>query len=293
MAASVLLAARESFHKKICTEILGYRAGTDILSVADSSQKTSIDLARRMGEKMVVPPSAPNKAGQTAGELFTQYVMEFLAESFGVLQHLRPGQWTYEVIPQRQKLALASYDQYEHLAQLKRVLEQDPGLASTLGGDYFITPDVTVARHPVDDTAINVNPAAPIISAADGIARFTPLRAANFNEPKAILHASISCKWTMRSDRAQNARTEALNLVRNRKGNAPHIAFVTMEPLPSRLASIAMGTGDIDCAYHAALHELMAAVQESGNQDQGEILDTLVQGRRLRDISDLPFDLAV
>lgn len=31
-------------------------------------------------------------------------------------------------------------------------------------------------------------------------------------------HASISAKFTMRSDRAQNSRTEALNLIRNRKG---------------------------------------------------------------------------
>ena len=53
-----------------------------------------------------------------------------------------------------------------------------------------------------------------------------------------------------------------------------------------------MGTGDIDCVYHMALTELASSVKESGNEDQQEMLDTLVAGNRLRDISDLPFDLA-
>lgn len=97
----------------------------------------------------------------------------------------------------------------------------------------------------------------------------------------------------MRSDRAQNTRTEALNLIRNRKGSTPHIAAVTMEPLPSRLASIALGTGDIDCTYHAALEELTDSVNDSGAEDAAEMLRILVEGRRLRDITDLPFDLAI
>ena len=54
-----------------------------------------------------------------------------------------------------------------------------------------------------------------------------------------------------------------------------------------------MGTGDIDCTYHSALYELIGACSEVGKEDQKEMLDTLVEGRRLRDISDLPFDLAV
>jgi hypothetical protein len=62
--------------------------------------------------------------------------------------------------------------------------------------------------------------------------------------------------------------------------------------MPTRIASIALGTGDLDCTYHGALDELMEAVEETQNEDQRDMLKTLVQGRRLRDISDLPFDLA-
>ena len=73
----------------------------------------------------------------------------------------------------------------------------------------------------------------------------------------------------------------------------PHIVVVTAEPLPSRIASLALGTGDIDCVYHFALHELMHAVQTVGTHDSITLLNTLVQGHRLKDISDLPLDLAV
>ena len=91
-------------------------------------------------------------------------------------------------------------------------------------------------------------------------------------------------------NRSQNARTEGVNLVRNRKGKTPHIVVVAGEPLPGRVASLAYGTGDIDCIYHFALRELKAAAE--GNGSDTELLDILVTGRRLRDISDLPFDLA-
>ena len=84
-----------------------------------------------------------------------------------------------------------------------------------------------------------------------------------------------------------------MGLIRNRKGNLPHIAVVTGEPMPGRIASLALGTGDIDCMYHFALYELIEAVKESGAEDSIELLDVLVKGKRLKDISDLPLDLAV
>lgn len=100
------------------------------------------------------------------------------------------------------------------------------------------------------------------------------IRKANGGRP--LLHASISAKFTMRSNRAQNSRTEALNLIRNRKGHLLHIVVTTAEPMPNRLASLALGTGDIDCMYHFALNELVRAVSEVGSEDAVETLETLV-----------------
>jgi hypothetical protein len=45
--------------------------------------------------------------------------------------------------------------------------------------------------------------------------------------------------------------------------------------------------------YHFALPELQAAVEKTDSEDQLEMLLGMINGRRLRDISDLPFDLAI
>ncbi|MEA3335353.1 MAG: NgoMIV family type II restriction endonuclease [Chloroflexota bacterium] len=42
-----------------------------------------------------------------------------------------------------------------------------------------------------------------------------------------------------------------------------------------------------------ALPELQDSIRDIHNEDQLDLLTTLIQGRRLRDISDLPFDLVV
>ena len=85
----------------------------------------------------------------------------------------------------------------------------------------------------------------------------------------------------------------SLNLIRNRKGRLPHIALVTGEPLPSRLASIALGTGDLDCVYYFALPELIAAVGSYDSDEATRLISMMVDGGRLKDITDLPLDLAV
>jgi len=167
----------------------------------------------------------------------------------------------------------------------------DPLLASALGEDYIIRPDIVVGRQLISDEEFNR--LGEILSSDEEVASMTSLRATNAEDSRPLLHASISCKWTIRSDRVQNARTEALNLIRNRKGRLPHIVVVTAEPLPTRIAAIALGTGDVDCVYHFALHEMLAAIEEIDNEDQMDMLKIMLEGKRLRDISDLPFDLAM
>ena len=60
-----------------------------------------------------------------------------------------------------------------------------------------------------------------------------------------------------------------------------------------RIASLALGTGDLDCVYHFALDELKEVCETlPGLEDQAEMLGTMIDGDRLRDISDMPLDLA-
>ncbi len=160
-------------------------------------------------------------------------------------------------------------------------------MSAYLGNDYTVAPDVVIARNLESDEELN----SPFAIVDNGSALAADIREGEGKFP--FLHASISCKWTLRSDRAQNARAEALNLIRNRKGRQPHIIVVTGEPTPSRLSSLALGTGDIDCVYHIALYELKKAVQESGNDEALSMLNTMINGKRLKDISDLPLDLAI
>ncbi len=213
--------------------------------------------------------------------------MEFLRNTFPYLQNLRPGRWTILQLGNNNRLKTSDFAQYEHLAFLNALTSENAQLAAALGNDYLVAPDVVVYRDLYDDDEINADDY--IIDETLGV--MADIRKINNHKP--ILHASVSAKFTMRSDRAQNSRTEALNLIRNRKGHLPHIVVVTAEPMPNRIASLALGTGDIDCVYHFALPELIRAVNEAGSEDAMEMLDTLVQGKRLKDISDLPLDLAV
>lgn len=284
----VIQSLRSKYHDRICTEIIRIsvsRKGERYPNFADVSSASSKEIAWSITKQLNCPENDRNIKGQSAGSLFEKVTKDFIEACFNRLLHLRPGEWSYTT-----NTAISTFSQYEHLAHVQAVIKQDETLRSALGGDYIITPDIVVSRLPISDGTINKF---ETLLSDRKVARFTPLRNANADKQIPILHASISCKWSIRSDRAQNTRSEALNLIRNRKGHLPHIVAVTAEPLPTRIASLALGTGDLDCVYHFALHELETAVRESGNEDQLDMLETLIEGKRLRDISDLPFDLAI
>jgi hypothetical protein len=257
-------------------------------SNADKSQKSSIQYALHIANALKVEVGGERLAGQTSGGAFEAACADFVRTTFGMLGALRPGNWEVVHVTGRRSIEyIAKYEQYSHLAELDAAIRENPHLQAVLGNAYVIAPDVVVVRHPVEDDEINRDR----LLVDETVARRTSLR--KVNQPLGILHAVVSCKWTLRSDRAQNARSESLNLIRNRKGRLPHIAVVTAEPSPSRLASLALGTGDIDCLYHFALPELIEAVGQSENDEAITILNTMVTGKRLRDIADLPLDLAV
>jgi len=287
---------RDKYHTRVCEEIIRIsvsRGGVEYPNFADVGSKNSIAIALGIVKQLVYSTNYDILKGQTAGGKFEEATKDFLEETFTLLHPIRPGNWFYST-----KMPISRFDQYEHLAALDLMVRNNPTLASVLGGDYVIKPDIVVARWPVGDDQINCADV-KIVDNEHKTAKLTPLRRSNYPEDWMLLHASISCKWTIRSDRSQNSRTEALNLIRNRKGGVPKIVAVTGEPLPMRISSLALGTGDLDCVYHFALYELEASIKEllekgfPGIDDQAEELRNLIIGRRLRDISDLPFDLAI
>ena len=277
---------RGKYHQRVCKEIIRLRREGEVEypNFADRGNRASRAIAQGIVDRLGCSPNYEGLAGQRAGGLFEAITTDFLEQTFVLLHHLRPGKWYYST-----HASISAFDQYEHLANLEKIVEQNSSLAAALGRDYIIKPDIVIGRWPVSDEEINQE---GMVVAENTFAKLTPFRKTNLEHPRPILHASISCKWTLRSDRGQNARTEALNLTRNRKGHLPHIVAVTAEPLPTRIASLALGTGDLDCVYHFALPELREAISAIENEDQRDMLTTLIEGRRLRDISDLPFDLA-
>lgn len=281
------LVARRAFHAGLVETILTTDAN-GIPSIADKSQKTSCEISAGILKRLATARSADRLPGQHLGNTFEAHCEQFLRACFPKLDHLRPGKWEIARVASRRRNVIADYEQYHHLDELESAAKNDETLAASLGNDYTIAPDILVVRHPEPDEAIN----RPRLLVDETIALRASLR--QRVSPMPLVHASVSCKWTLRSDRAQNARSEALNLIRNRKGRCPHICVVIAEPSPSRLASIALGTGDIDCVYHFALPELVDSVNELQNPEEpSQMLRIMIEGKRLKDIGDLPLDLAV
>lgn len=289
---ALIATKRFQFHQKMFETNTLTITKMGVASNADTSSRPSKAISRKIIDILVEEQHhavtvVDKVSGQTLGKQFEKLTMEFLKETFPHLQNLRPGKWTILQLGNNNKLKTSDFAQYEHLAYLNALTTQNAQLAAALGNDYLVAPDVVVYRDLYEDYEINSNE--EIVDGTTGT--MADIRKSNGGKP--VLHASVSAKYTMRSDRAQNSRTEALNLIRNRKGHLPHIVVVTAEPMPNRLASLALGTGDIDCIYHFALYELIRAVNEVGSDDAKETLETLVQGKRLKDISDLPLDLSV
>ena len=286
--STLIATARKWFHEQLVSRGVLVVDSQGVPSNSDKDSKPSCAIGKLIARDLCAPKGKKLPA-QTAGSIFEELVCEFIKMTFPKLQHLRPGKWTVVNLGNNNAVKTSSFVQYEHLAHLERIIKADKQLATMLGNGYVVAPDIVVARHPCTDDEINDG-----MDIVDNtVCLKTDIR--KKNNPLDIMHASISAKWTMRSDRAQNSRTEALNLIRNRKGNLPHVVVVAGEPLPSRLVSLALGTGDIDCVYHFALHELVKAVNQygkGGREDIVEQLEAMINGKRLKDISDLPLDLS-
>lgn len=228
-------------------QLLGWRNGN--ANMADKDSAASREIGAHMLKALGVTAKATD-SGQTAGKKLEQAVHNHLAATLPETRGRRT------VVVARGTL-VSDFEQYAHLATLKALIDQDATdtLRASIGSDYLIRPDVTVGLKD--------------------------------QRGQQFLHAAVPCKWTLRSDRAQNIRHEGVVLIRHRRGRLPHITPVTAEPLPTRLASLARGTAEVDAVYHVALDELDAAVRAVGKPKQVQALEELVNHGRLRDLSDL------
>jgi hypothetical protein len=240
------------------SELLAINAQTGCPNCADKDSAASVGIAVAVLEQLCIIAQAPHR-GQSAGSEFEKRVADHLA---GTLPRIAPAR-PWVVYGKDGRRQISEFVQYEHLGRLKAVMEADRSglLRVEIGADYLISPDVTVGLK------TDVGPP--------------------------FLHAAVSCKWTIRSDRVQNIRHEGTILTRHRRGRQPHIVAVTAEPLPTRLAAIARGTGEVDAVYHIALAELEKAVIAYDNLEQLECLGELLDQGRVRDFDVLAPTLAL
>lgn len=221
---------------------LGWRL---VPNCADADNAESMRIAAGVLDEMGVTGNEASDVPKDPGGPLEQAVCDHLA---GRLPSLRPDRvWLVA-----RGAIITQFDQYAHLSQVDKLVRANPELRITIGTDYLIKPDVTVALGNVA-TASGLPP----------------------------VHAAISCKWTIRSDRVQNIRHECLQMIRHRRGRQPHLVTVTAEPLPSRLASIARGTGEVDAVYHVAYDALHASVEGYANPQQKDAWREVVGQRRL------------
>lgn len=219
-----------NFAQKLLGWVWNKGKKTFVPNSADTDSEQSLALAGEILNQLEVPAGVPTAVPSSPGPALESLVESDLAESLA--RHRPERGWVIN-----RGRVVTTFLQYRHLDEVDTLVKRDPALAITIGRDYLIRPDVTVGVADLD--------------------RELP-----------FLHAAISCKWTIRSDRVQNIRHEFNQLIRHRRGRLPHLVTVTAEPLPSRLQAIARGTGEVDAVYHIAYDALAAAVEKVGNATQ-------------------------
>lgn len=250
--------------------LLGYRSPRGstriIANVADSGSAESIAIAEAMFTAAGVRSPTTPTVSDSEFERMVRTNLQVELAAAGSSMVVGQG-------------SIRRYNQYLHLERLDQIIKADATgtLSAEIGRDYMISADVIVHRDPVPVPSLS----ASVLSAIH--ARWpssNPPILDQFLAP--FLHAAISLKWTIRSDRVQNIRHEAVIMSRARRSRQPHIVVVTLEPLPSRLASIARGTGEVDAVYHVCFEELWDATMNVGGAGQQAVLEELVsQGRLL------------
>lgn len=243
--------------------------------------------------------AAGTAAAQASGAVFETLLTDFLNKAFEILANA--GFNAAKNLVAKRGGKITNFDQFFHLADINDKLDENPDLEAIFGRDYNINPDITIYRKREDPTnfgnrsGLRVAAHTPFFNDAFRARNQEITKRGKIATPEAsILEAIVSCKFTIRSDRVQNIRTEAGSAVRTRKGKMPRIIAVTAEPLcgGGRLESIALGGAEVDCLYHCALYELEQAMAKSPKAEAELLrLTSIINLRRIRDISDLPFDL--
>jgi len=286
----IIAALRQEYHWQVRDKLIEVLPSENreltYPNFADESSSASRKIAWGILCRLDAVNASQPRSRQIYGSRFEMITATFVEESLQQLQHARPGYWSYVT-----RLSSPHSDQSDHIEHSEQPVDSPNAFPLELESDdeYVLTPDIIVGRRPIlGEESISDG---MMVAEGDQFTRPTPPSATRYAYQH--LHASISCRWKIHRNPSHRSYILASNRVRNGIGRFPHISVVTAEPLPTRIAAIALGTGDVDCVYHFALHEMRSAIEEIDNEDQLDMLNIMIEGKRLRDVSDLPFDLAL
>lgn len=284
------------------SSLCGYRKGNP--NTSDANDKQSIELGKTFFSALGIS-SATQAPVKPIGQLMAE---ELAADLQG---HLKTAAPHLSVVPEK---PFTSFEQYGHLSAVRE-------LRSDMARDVMST--INIMRAESEKMAPNDKLRTTLFTHLTRIEN--EIREANSRRRDLLdllgeesllklditvsressspssqqtdlphLVAGFSLKWTLRTDRAQDCRSQGSKLAALRRGRMPHFAAVTMEPRPSMLALLGRGSGDLDCVYHLNLHALSDAIDDycSGPAHRArlEIRDKfrrLRDQRRLRDYDEL------
>lgn len=282
-----------SFAKELC----GYRDHGKP-NTSDRTKADSVALGFAMFDALGVPRDTPGQ--DETGLPFAQKVAADLAA------RLSAAERGIEVAPEG---AVNTFQQYRHVGALADIAA-DPSPAFTKAWRRLTTEarkriaappsavdrleqliadveSATASEAQLRRRVLDEIGAESLLKLDVVVARTQPPRLAE-------LEIGLSLKWSLRTDRAQDCRSQGAKLSALRRGRMPHFAAVTMEPRPYMLNLLGGGSGDVDCVYHLHLPALQAAIDEVyGNRTDKTSqrivagFQRLVEQRRVRDYDEL------
>jgi hypothetical protein len=291
-----------SFVSSLC----GYRDGRP--NTSDAGSDGSVKLGKLFFEAMGISTDAAlpeEREGKKVGELMTLLLSADLKSALGEkAPHLI-------VDPEK---AFSEFEQFTHLGAVRELrgnLGQEVAQAvnelerysARAGLDEEVLDKVvghlSKIREQIDladqrrRELLNLMGEESLLKLDVTVSRNLPNSADEATQRRHLV-AGFSLKWTLRTDRAQDCRSQGAKMAALRRGRMPHFAAVTMEPRPSMLAILGRGSGDVDCVYHLHLPALCDAIDEycSGTKHKAtlEMRDTfrrLLDQRRVRDYDEL------
>ena len=249
----VLWDVRQGYHRSLQERLWSVSGG--LPSNSDPTSRISVEIGLALAEATGATSDLPRLDGPRAGVDFERRTVRFIEGALTCVNELTQGDWRVET-----GSSIAEFARYDHLNSVRQAAATNNQLASVLYDDHSLVPGAFVGRR-----LKSSHPASP---------------------GSAVLSGVVACKWMIPRDIDERA----VNLLRCPEVPGDRVAVVTAEPLPGRIASIAIGAGQ-PCAYHVALKELQDILSRMRWSESREVLEIMVDQGRLRDILELPLDL--